>query len=140
MNEGWLAIGVILATIGAGIVLVMYRDLIFTTDTPTPRKQRRPIKRRPGRSAARSSNAETPAKQAEVVSNVVSVIAARENDTEMIAFRALAKLVRAGDVTETTALEHAFDVKAGSSRAYKAVQSKLKIALVELDIADPSCR
>ena len=140
MNEGWLAIGVILATIGSGIALVWYRDLIFTTGAAAPRRPRRSTPRRPARPAARPRQIETPVKQAEVVSNVVSMIAAPENDIEMIAFRALAKLVRAGDVTETIALEHAFDVKAGSSKAYKAVQAKLKIALVELDIADPSCR
>jgi len=130
MNEGWLAIGVILATIGSGIALVWYRDLIFTTGAAAPRRPRRPTPRRP---ATRPRQIETPVKQAEVVSDAVSVITAPESEIEMIAFRALAKLVRAGDVTETTALEHAFDVKAGSSKAYKAVQAKLKTALAELD-------
>ena len=130
MNEGWLAIGVILATIGSGIALVWYRDLIFTTGAAAPRRPRRPTSRR---SATRPRQVETPAKPAEAVSNAVSVIAAPENDIEMIAFRALAKLVRAKVCTETEALEHAFDVSAGSSKAYKAVQSKLKIALAEID-------
>jgi len=133
MNEGWLAIGVILATIGSGIALVWYRDLIFTTGAAAPRRPRRSTPRRPGRSTARPRQVETPVKQAEVVSNAVSVIAAPENDIEMIAFRALAKLVRAGMVNETVAIETVFDVKAGSSKAYKAAQSKLKQALVELD-------
>lgn len=130
MNEGWLAIGVIVATIGSAIALVWYRDLIFTTGAAAPRRPRRPTPRRP---AGRPRQVETAPKQAEVVSNAISVIAAPENDIEMIAFRALAKLVRAGDVTETTALEHAFDVNAGSSKAYKAAQKKLKIALAELE-------
>jgi hypothetical protein len=128
MNEGLLAISVILGTIGAGIALVWYRDLIFTTGAAAPRRQRRPV-----RPAARPRQIETPAKQAEVVSDVISMIAAPENDIEMIAFRALAKLVRAGAVNETVAIETAFDVKAGSSKAYRAAQAKLKIALFELD-------
>jgi hypothetical protein len=133
MNEGWLAIGVILATIGSGVALVWYRDLIFTTGAAAPRRPRRSTPRRPARSAARPRQAETPVKQAEAISNAVSVIAAPENDIEMIAFRALAKLVRAGKVNETVAIETVFDVKAGSSKAYKAAQSKLKQALVDLD-------
>jgi hypothetical protein len=133
MNEGWLAIGVILATIGSGVALVVYRDLIFTTGAAAPRRPRRSTPRRPQRSTARPRAAETPVKQAEVVSTVVSVIAAPENDIEMIAFRALAKLVRAGAVNETVAIETVFDVKAGSSKAYKAAQSNLKRALAELD-------
>ena len=125
MNEGWLAIGVILATIGSGVALVWYRDLIFTTGAAAPR--------RPRRSTTRPRAAETPVKQAEVVSNAVSVIAAPENDIEMIAFRALAKLIRAGAVNETVAIETVFDVKAGSSKAYKMCHANLKRALAELD-------
>lgn len=133
MNEGWLAIGVILATIGSGVALVWYRDLIFTTGAAAPRRQRRPTPRRPAAARPRAQPSETVAKSPEVVSNAISVIAAPENDIEMIAFRALAKLVRAGAVNETVAIETAFDVKAGSSKAYKAAQTKLKIALFELD-------
>jgi len=131
MNEGWLAIGVILATIGSGVALVWYRDLIFTTGAAAPRRPRRSTARRPA--AARPRQVETPAKPAEVVSNAISVIAAPDNDIEMIAFRALAKLVRAGVVGETVAIETAFDVKAGNGKSYKAAQSNLKRALAELD-------
>lgn len=125
MNEGWLAIGVILATIGSGIALVVYRDLIFTTGAAAPRRP----------AAARSSapRSETVAKPAAIVSTAISVIAAPENDIEMIAFRALAKLIRGGVVGETIAIETAFDVKAGNGKAYKAAQAKLKTALAELD-------
>lgn len=133
MNEGWLAIGVILATIGSGVALVVYRDLIFTTGAAAPRRPRRPTPRRPAATRARAPQSETVAKPSEVVSKAISVIAAPENDIEMIAFRALAKLVRAKVCTETEALEHAFDVSAGSSKAYKAVQAKLKTALADLD-------
>jgi len=132
MNEGWLAIGVILATIGSGVALVWYRDLIFTTGAAAPRRPRRSTTR-PRRSTTRPRAAETPVKQAEVVSNAVSVIAAPENDIEMIAFRALAKLIRAGAVNETVAIETVFDVKAGSSKAYKMCHANLKRALAELD-------
>lgn len=133
MNEGWLAIGVILATIGSGVALVWYRDLIFTTGAAAPRRPRQVAGRRPNRPAVRRRPIETPAKPAAVVSPAISVITAPENDPEMIAFRALAKLVRAGAVNETIAIETVFDVKAGSSKAYKAAQSKLKKALVDLD-------
>lgn len=133
MNEGWLAIGVILATIGSAVALVWYRDLIFTTGAAAPRRPRRSTPRRPARPPTRPRQVETPAKPAEVVSNAISVIAAPENDIEMIAFRALAKLIRAGAVNETVAIETVFDVKAGSSKAYKAAQSNLKKALNDLD-------
>lgn len=133
MNEGWLAIGVILATIGSGVVLVWYRDLIFSPGAAAPRRSRRQVKRRPGRAAARSSTTETPAKPAETASEAVSVVAIENDSMEMIAFLVLAKLIRARDITETVALEHAFDVKAGSSKAYKAAQAKLKRALEDLD-------
>jgi len=129
MNEGWLAIGVILATIGSGVALVWYRDLIFTTGSAAPRQPRRSTPRRPGR----VQRSETVAKPAKIVSSAISVIAAPENDIEMIAFRALAKLIRAGAVNETVAIETAFDVHAGSSKAYKAAQAKMKRALAELD-------
>lgn len=133
MNEGWLAIGVILATIGSGVALVWYRDLIFTTGAAAPRRPRQGAPRRRARPAARLRQIETTAKPAAIVSQAVAVIAAPENDVEMIAFRALAKLVRAGVVTETQAIEHAFDCKAGSSKAYKSAQANLKRALIELD-------
>lgn len=134
MNEGWLAIGVILATIGSAVALVWYRDLIFTTGAAAPRRPRRSTTRRPAAARPRAPRqAETPAKPVEVVSNAISVIAAPENDIEMIAFRALAKLVRAGVVGETVAIETAFDVKAGNGKNYKAAQLNLKRALAELD-------
>jgi hypothetical protein len=134
MNEGWLAIGVILATIGSAVALVWYRDLIFTTGAAAPRRPRRSTPRRPAAARPRAPRqAETPAKPAEVVSTAISVIAAPENDIEMIAFRALAKLIRAGAVNETVAIETVFDVKAGSSKAYKTAQSNLKKALNDLD-------
>lgn len=134
MNEGWLAIGVILATIGSGVALVWYRDLIFTTGAAAPRRPRRSTARRPAAARPKAPRqAETPAKPAEVVSSAISVIAAPENDIEMIAFRALAKLVRAGAVNETIAIETVFDVHAGSSKAYKAAQANLKKALNDLD-------
>lgn len=133
MNEGWLAIGVILATIGSGVALVWYRDLIFTTGAAAPRRPRRSTTRRPTARPSAPRQVETPAKPAEVVSNAISVIAAPDNDIEMIAFRALAKLIRAGAVNETIAIETVFDVKAGSSKAYKACHANLKRALDDLD-------
>jgi hypothetical protein len=133
MNEGWLAIGVILATIGSGVALVWYRDLIFTTGAAAPRRPRQVAPRRRARPATRPRQVETPAKRVAMVSPPVSPIATLDSDTEMIVFRAIAKLVRAGVITETLAIEHAFDVKAGSSKAYKACHANLKRALFELD-------
>lgn len=137
MNEGTLAILVIIATIGAGVVVVMYRDLIFSTPAPPPR-QRRPAQLRRPPAARPSTPALAPAteivaKPAAIVSSGVSGIATPESDPEMISARTLAKLIRAGAVNETVAIETAFDVRAGSSKAYKAAQAKLKIALAELD-------
>jgi hypothetical protein len=129
MNEGWLAIGVLVATIGSGIALVWYRDLIFTTGAAAPRR-RRPTQRRP---VARPRATEIPAKRVAMVSPPISPIATLDSDNEMIAFRAIAKLVRAGLITETLAIEHTFDVKAGSSKAYKTCHANLKRALAELD-------
>jgi hypothetical protein len=63
----------------------------------------------------------------------VSGIATPNDDPEMVAFRVLAKLIAARLVTETAALETAFDVRAGSSKAYKTVQAKLKAAQVEAE-------
>jgi len=133
MNEGWLAIGVILATIGSGIALVWYRDLIFTTGAAPERRPRRPTPRRPAGQRRPAPRTEIEAKPAAIVSSDVSVIATPESDAEMIAFRALAKLIRAGAVNETVAIETAFDVHAGSSKAYKAAQAKMKKALADLD-------
>lgn len=133
MNEGWLAIGVILATIGSGVALVVYRDLIFTTGAAAPRRQRRPTPRRPAAARPRAPQGETVAKRVAMVSPPVSPVATLDSDDEMIVFRAIAKLVRAGDITETIAIEHTFDVKAGSSKAYKVCHANLKRALLELD-------
>lgn len=133
MNEGWLAIGVILATIGSAVALVVYRDLIFTTGAAPPRRPRSSTPRRPPARRRSAPRTETPVKRVAMVSPPISAIATLDLDTEMIAFRAIAKLVRAGVITETLAIEHTFDVKAGSSKAYKACHANLKRALAELD-------
>jgi hypothetical protein len=61
----------------------------------------------------------------------VSGVAMPKDDAEMIAFHFLARLVHAGHVTETQALESACGVKAGSSKAYQEARVKLKKALDE---------
>jgi hypothetical protein len=140
MNEGTLAIMIIVATIGVGIVAVMYRDLIFPTGAP-PSRQRRPaqLRRLPAarpRVSPALARSETAPKSTEAVSVPVSPIATPDSDPETIAFQVLAKLVHAGVVTETMALEHAFGVRAGSSKAYTTVRAKLKTALAELSRID----
>lgn len=132
MNEGWLAIGVILATIGSGVALVWYRDLIFT-GAAAPRRPHHSTPRRPPARRRSAPRAKMPAKRVAMISPPISPIATLDSDTEMIAFRAIAKLVRAGVITETLAIEHTFDVKAGSSKAYKVCHANLKRALAELD-------
>ena len=68
----------------------------------------------------------------EDISPGVSGTTTPQTDDEMIAIRALVKLVDAGLVTETAALTTVFGVKAGSSKRYKEVQAKLKVAQAEL--------
>lgn len=140
MNEGTLAILIIVATIGAGIAVVAYRDLIFSTGAPPPRRRRPAQLRRPPVARPRVSPAparsETAPKPAAIVSVPVSPTAMPDSDPETIAFQVLAKLIRAGVVNETVALEHAFGVRAGSSKAYTTVRAKLKMALAELAMTD----
>lgn len=133
MNSGVLVLLIIVGTIGAGIVVTVYRDLIFTSGSSSrPRDsswttRRPPVRRSPVRAA------ETKSKPAEAVSSVVSGAAMPDNDPEMVSFRVLAKLINAKLITETAALETTFDVAAGSSKAYKAAQAKLKKAQAELE-------
>lgn len=94
----------------------------------TVRLKSRPIRDDDGRFNG-SLPAETNRNEDEDHFGVVSVIATPEDDTEMVAFRFLARLVKAGHVTETQALESACNVKAGSSKAYQEARAKLKKAL-----------
>jgi hypothetical protein len=98
----------------------------------TIRLKPRPIRDDGGRFNG-SLPAETDRNEDEDRFGVVSVIATPENDTEMVAFRFLARLVKAGHVTETQALESACEVKAGSSKAYQEARAKLKRAIEELN-------
>ena len=101
-----------------------------------PPVARRPNYRRVARPAQRPAPAgETKPKRAETVSATVSGIAVPDNDAEMIAIRTVAKLINAGMITETAALETVFAVRAGSSRRYRAVQAKLKLAQAEQESA-----
>jgi len=98
----------------------------------------RPIAARVGQLRAAMPRAATPrteiaAKEDESVSEDVSGIETPESDPEMIAIRAIAKLIAADLVKETPALEQAFGVKAGSGKDYKRVQKKLKEAMQEKD-------
>jgi len=143
MNEGLLALILILGTIGAVIWAVMYRDLIWPTSPNSPRRPAGRVRSRvlrPGRAAPaaprqRLALVETRAKSTATVSEPVSGVATLENDAEMIALRTLAKLIAANQITETAALQTVFAVRAGSSKRYKEVQAKLKIAQAELESA-----
>jgi hypothetical protein len=141
MNEGLLALLVIVATIGAGVWVALHRDIIYPERAqPAARSRVRTAKPRPmHRPAQVARPAETVAKPAASVSSPVSRIATPESDPEMIALRALAKLIAADLITETAALQTVFDVKAGSSKRYKEVQAKLKAAQAELEsVGEPA--
>lgn len=129
MNEGLLAILIVLATIGAAIWVAIHRDVIY----PTPRPANRPRVRVAALRSSGPARPETRTEKAATVSAPVSSAATPESDPEMIAVRVLAKLVAVKLVTETEALENAFDVKAGSSKRYKEVQAKLKVAQAEAE-------
>jgi hypothetical protein len=64
--------------------------------------------------------------------SAVSGIATPHANAETIAFLYLARLIAAGHVTETQALEAACEVKAGSSKAYQDARAKLKRALEQV--------
>lgn len=70
MNEGHLAIGVLLATIGSIVVMVWYRDLIFGSpikNRPTPRRTvQKPRSKRSDRS--NDLNGRSPQQNAEIPS------------------------------------------------------------------------
>ena len=94
----------------------------------TVRLKPRPIRGNGGRFDG-SLPAETPRNENEDRFVLVSGSAMPKDDTEAIAFRFLARMVAAGHVTETQALESACNVKAGSSKAYQEARAKLKKAL-----------
>ena len=135
MNEGWLALAVIVATISAMIWIALNRHIIYPERFgagPSSRRARFDA-RRPGRAPTAQPRrlpalAETPAKSPAMVSTGVSGVATPTNDAEMVALEAIAKLIAAELITETVALTTVFAVKAGSSKRYKEVQAKLKIA------------
>lgn len=136
MNEGTLALGVIIATIAAMIYLSWNRELLFpSTDQPSrserkPLQQRQPKARIVRRPAA--TRPEIAPQRPAAVSAPVSSIATPNDDAEMVALRTIAKLVAADLVTETKALERVFNVKAGNGKDYQRVQAKLKEAQAEL--------
>lgn len=92
-------------------------------------RRRVPIRRPDGKLNGSVSVAETSRNGAETHFDDVSAIATPKDDPEMIAFRFLARLIKAGMLTETQALEGACEVKAGSSKAYQEARGKLKKAL-----------
>lgn len=130
VNEGLLAILIVIATISAAIWVAIHRDVIYP---PTPRPATRPRVRVARMRGPPARRPETVPEKPATVSTQVSGVAMQNGDPEMIAFHVLAKLIAARLVTETAALETAFDVRAGSSKAYRAVQAKLKAAQVELE-------
>jgi hypothetical protein len=135
VNEGLLAILVVVATIGAAIWVAIHRDVIYPQ---SPRPAARPrVRSAMLRSSGPARRPETGPKRVATVSLPVSGIATPQVEPETIAFQVLAKLIKAGLVTETAALETAFEVKAGSSKAYKSVQAKLKAAQAEIDSSMP---
>lgn len=137
MNEGTLALGVVIATIAASVYLTWNRELLFPSANTPRRPERKPLQpRRPKVRVVHRPTAtrpEIPPQRLEAVSAPISSIAVPNGDPEMIALRTIAKLTAANLVTETRALETVFDVKAGNGKRYKDVQAKLKIAQAELE-------
>jgi len=82
-----------------------------------------------------SAPAETKRNEDEIRFDAISSIAIPKDDAETVAFRFLARLVKAGHVTETQALESACGLKAGSSKAYQEARTKLKKALEDIEVA-----
>jgi len=138
MYTGYLAIGVLVATIGAIVWIALHRRVIFGDAEsqvqkpvrlgPTRAPRKTPARSRPPAVAA----AETPAKQLAMVSSDVSGATMPDSDPEMVSIRTIAKLVAADLTKETSALETVFEVKAGGGKRYKEVQAKLKEVLKEL--------
>lgn len=141
MGTGLLAIGVVVATIAAVLYVTLNRRVIYgvpSADRPAPASGQRPAARRAARPAPahrlkRRPAGETPAKSVEAVSSTVSGFVMPDNDAEMVAIRAIAKLIQADHITETVALSTVFGVKPGSSKRYKEVQAKLKTAQAEIE-------
>lgn len=98
----------------------------------TVRLRPRPIRGAGGRFDG-SLPAETNRNEDETSFDPVSAIATPKDATETIAFHFIARLIKAGHVTETQALESACGVKAGSSKAYQEARVKLKKALEEVE-------
>jgi hypothetical protein len=94
-----------------------------------PLRRRVPVRRTDGKLNGSVSVSETSPKSSEVVSIPVSPITVPKDDPETVAFRFLARLIHAGVLTETQALETACEVKAGSSKAYQEARARLKRAL-----------
>jgi hypothetical protein len=109
---------------------------------PRPVARAQVLRRQLGRPkrAVRPRPPETPPQPPETHFAPVSGALTPQSDAETIAFHCLAKLVRAGMLTETQALEGSFDVKAGSSKAYQEKRAKLKAALADLDTREAEAR
>lgn len=137
MNQGTLAILVILATIGVAIFAATHRDLLFPASNQRSRVPGKHLhSRQPALRVVRGSSSarpETTPKQHETVSTGVSGVATSQEDPETIALRTIAKLVAEDLLTETKALETVFNVKAGSSKEYKRVHAKLKSIQAQLE-------
>lgn len=129
MNEGLLLLLTVLAVAGLAIAVLWYRDLIW------PERFAPPVQRQRSRPRLRPRRVVPPemkAKPREGVSITVSGVPMAQKEVETVSFRTLAKLVHAGVVTETVALETACNVRAGSSKAYQEARANLKKALADL--------
>lgn len=126
IDPGLYAILVILGSVGAVIWVFSHRQYIWT-DAP----QRSPAPQLSARRIVKP--AETPPKQAATISPLVSPVATPNTEAETVSLRLIAKLVKANVVTQTAAIEAAFDVRAGSSKRYVALVERYKLAAAELD-------
>jgi len=133
MNEGWLALAVIVATISAMIWIALNRHIIYPerySAGPSSRRAkfgaRRPGRVPPAQPRRSPALAETEPKQRAMVSAGVSGVATPNDDAEIIAMRAVLKLARQYQINETDMLFYSFGVKPGSGKDYKNMRAVLK--------------
>lgn len=138
MNEGWLALGLLVLFILALGWIALHREVIFSQPA-TPAKKTaalKPVRRlkNPPALVERSSGraGETEPKQAEAVSSDVSGSTTGNDVSETVSLETIAKLVRAKKLTQTDGIEIAFDVKAGSSTRYTHLRDRLREVLKDM--------
>lgn len=125
MNEGWLAMALVLSTIAVGVYASMRPDLFFPARHPSAQRRPGPARHSPARRRL-APPARKPTEIAKPVSPDISGAAMPNSEHETIALETLAILVSADLVGETDGLKALFGAKAGSSKKYKAIHARFK--------------